>query len=82
MDLGLPIIVVLTMTDVARKSGLNVDPARLERAIGVPVRAVVIPKRHGVEALRHALGGNVLLIPPPRPCTWPTWTSTCERNPT
>lgn len=66
MDLGLPMVVVLTMTDVARKSGLSVDPARLERAIGVPVRAVVIHKRHGVEAIRHALAGSGLLFPPAR----------------
>lgn len=71
MDLGLPMLLVLTMTDVARKSGLNVDPARLERAIGIPVRAVVIPKRHGVEAVRQALGGSGLLFPPARPWKLP-----------
>lgn len=67
MDLGLPMIIVLTMTDVARKNGVHVDPERLERALGIPVRSVVVSRKHGVDALRHALTGVALVHPAGRP---------------
>jgi ferrous iron transport protein B len=66
LDLGLPVMVALTMTDVAKKSGLVVDAGRLERALGVPVRSVVIPRRHGLDGLRQSLSGKGLVTPPPR----------------
>jgi ferrous iron transport protein B len=72
MDLGLPMLVVLTMTDVAKRNGIHVDAERLERALGVPVRVVVAPKgRHGLADLRHLLSGRGLALPGPRPWRLP-----------
>src|SRR2546423_2759188 len=37
IDLKIPIVVALTMLDIARKKGIRVDIAELERELGVPV---------------------------------------------
>ncbi|HEY3266957.1 MAG TPA: ferrous iron transport protein B [Armatimonadota bacterium] len=71
MDLGLPMVVVLTMTDVARGNGVQVDPVRLERALGLPVRSVVVRKRHGVDGLMKTLSGSGLACPAERPWKLP-----------
>lgn len=55
LDLGLPVVVALTMTDAADREGAAVDAATLERAIGVPVRAVVAPRKVGLDALLAAV---------------------------
>lgn len=55
LDLGLPIVVALTMTDAAAKDGLTVDPAVLQVALGVPVRVVIASHKHGLAELRSAL---------------------------
>ncbi|MEI6432890.1 MAG: FeoB small GTPase domain-containing protein, partial [bacterium] len=47
MDLGLPILVVLTMGDTAAQQGIYVDAATLEKELGVPARAVVASRRSG-----------------------------------
>src|SRR5690606_31611536 len=71
MDLGLPMVVVLTMSDVARRNGVNVDPARLERALGVPVRTVVVNRRQGMGGLKETLAARSLTCPPLRAWTVP-----------
>ena len=63
MDLGLPVVVALTMTDTAREHGIAVDAAALERELGVPVRVVVASRRVGMEGLLTALGEM-----PEQPC--------------
>ncbi len=66
LDLGLPTVVILTMTDVAAQSGHQVDTVALEAALGVPVRVVVAAKGEGLEALRAALAALPQTPPPPR----------------
>jgi len=48
---GLPIVVALTMCDVAVKRGINVDPVALSKRIGVPVVAIDPRRRTGLDAL-------------------------------
>ncbi|CAL8970303.1 Fe(2+) transporter FeoB [Propionicimonas sp. T2.31MG-18] len=64
----LPILVALTMVDVAAKRGIAVDPATLAQALGCPVVAIDPRRRAGLEALaaavRDGLGGPE---PAPRP---------------
>jgi len=55
LELGLPTIVVLNMYDVAQRRGLDVDVARLERQLGVPVIATQANRRIGLDRLRQAL---------------------------
>jgi ferrous iron transport protein B len=52
--LGLPMIVVLNMTDLARKRGYSIDREKLSKELGVPVVETVAIARGGADALiRH-----------------------------
>ncbi|MDG4858146.1 FeoB small GTPase domain-containing protein, partial [Streptomyces sp. T-3] len=55
LDTGLPLVVMLTMTDIAAKRGSAPDAKVLERALGVPVVAVTGRTGKGVEALAEAV---------------------------
>src|SRR5947209_9909732 len=56
IDVGRPVVVALTMTDLARKQGIVIDVAELEKRLGVPVVPVQPHRRVGLAALRRALG--------------------------
>ena len=49
--LGKPMIVAVNMADVARRRGIRIDLAVLERELGVPVVETVAVQRHGARAL-------------------------------
>jgi ferrous iron transport protein B len=53
--LGLPIVVALNMIDLAERDGLKLDPAALERELGVPVIPTVAVRKRGIDALKDAL---------------------------
>ncbi len=55
LELGLPTVVVLTMTDLAAKAGRTVDVDALSQALGVPVVPVVAAQRTGLDALTEAI---------------------------
>jgi ferrous iron transport protein B len=55
LELGLPIVVALNMTDVAERRGQHIDPSALARALGCEVVPLVGHRRRGVEPLRAAL---------------------------
>ena len=55
IELGLPTIVALNMIDLARRDGLELDPAKLEQELGVPVIETVAVRRRGVTELQAAL---------------------------
>ena len=65
LDLGLPTLIVLTMTDVAAKNGHAVNIAALEGALGVPIRPVQVSKNSGMDALRDAIAALSQTPPPP-----------------
>ncbi|HAM43668.1 MAG TPA: ferrous iron transport protein B [Propionibacteriaceae bacterium] len=48
---GLPLVVAITMNDVARNRGISVDTAALAREIGCPVVAIDPRRRSGLDAL-------------------------------
>jgi ferrous iron transport protein B len=48
---GLPMVVALNMSDIARRKGIAIDPARLSAELGVPVVATVGIKPNGVQEL-------------------------------
>lgn len=54
-DCGVPMVVALTMTDLAERRGHPVDPAALEAVLGVPVVPLVAHRGTGIDALRAAL---------------------------
>jgi len=56
---ALPTVVALNMTDIARRRGLSIDPARLGELIGCPVVPIVARRGEGVDQLRAAVDGAV-----------------------
>jgi ferrous iron transport protein B len=75
VDLELPMIVALTMTDAAEKSGIQVDTAALSALLGVPVYPVVATTGAGLEMLRQAIAGIRDVEPPRRIRVWPELTA-------
>ncbi len=55
IELGLPTIVALNMVDLAKRDGLELDPAKLEQELGVPVVETIAVRRRGVTELHAAL---------------------------
>lgn len=55
IELGLPMIVLLGMSDLARSDGLAVDAAALSEQLGVPVLEVVCHRADGIASLRQQL---------------------------
>jgi ferrous iron transport protein B len=70
-DLGVPMIVALNMSDLARDRGFQLDRARLEQELGVPVVETVAIRDGGERALLERL--ESLPRPPARASTeWHT----------
>ncbi len=68
IDLKRPVVVALTMMDIARKKGIVVDINEMERELGVPVVMVNPRKNKGINELKKAIelvSGN-LFKPSPR----------------
>jgi ferrous iron transport protein B len=55
IDLKIPVVIVLTMMDIAARKGINIDIAALERELGVPVVAVNPRKQKGLAPLKKAI---------------------------
>ena len=55
MDLGLDVLLVLNMMDMAERKNLKVNVEGLSRKLGIPVIPVVGKKPEGIEAVRQAL---------------------------
>jgi ferrous iron transport protein B len=55
IDLGRPVVVALTMMDLARKKGIRIDLEKLEALLGVPVVAINPRKEKGMDLLDQAI---------------------------
>jgi ferrous iron transport protein B len=55
IDLKVPVVVALTMMDIARKKGIEIDVPGLERELGVPVIPVNPRKNKGLQQLKKTL---------------------------
>ncbi len=53
--LGRPVVIALNMMDLAERDGLTLDPAKLEKALGVPVVPTVAVRRRGLDDLSAAI---------------------------
>ncbi len=65
LELGIPTIVALNMSDVARANGKPVDAQSLSRALGAPVVELVASRGAGLDVLRHALSQTIAVPQPP-----------------
>ncbi len=51
VDLGAPVVIALTMFDLAQRSSIDIDVDKLSAELGVPVVPVVARKRKGLDQL-------------------------------
>ncbi|HZQ62092.1 MAG TPA: ferrous iron transporter B, partial [Casimicrobiaceae bacterium] len=54
-DLGVPMLLALNMSDVARKRGIDIDTVALARELGMPVVQTVAVRKKGADALLDAI---------------------------
>jgi len=59
IDLKVPVVIALTMMDLAKRKGIKIDLAELEREMGVPVVAVNPRKNKGIVELKRAINLTV-----------------------
>ena len=67
IDLKIPVVVALTMMDIARKKGTQIDVAGLERELGVAVVPINPRKNKGIPQLKKAIetvSKSVNAVPP------------------
>ncbi|WP_062270107.1 Fe(2+) transporter permease subunit FeoB [Endozoicomonas arenosclerae] len=55
LDMGLPVIVVLNMMDVASDKGMKIDADKLSRELGCPVHSMVASKDKGTRQLKDLI---------------------------
>lgn len=55
LEYGQPVVVALTMYDLAQRSGIEIDVAALSAGLGVPVVPVVASQRKGLSELARAV---------------------------
>lgn len=55
MDLKKPVVVALTMADIAKRKGIEIDLPQLERELGVPVVSINPRKEKGIVQLKKAI---------------------------
>lgn len=55
LELGVPLIVALNMSDLAAQRGLNIDREQLSHSLGSPILATVANRGQGIPALREEL---------------------------
>jgi len=70
--LGLPMVVALNMSDIARRKGIAIDAERLAGELGVPVVETVGVKAAGVRTLVKVLDGVSVPAHARQPAVWRT----------
>ncbi len=80
LELRLPTVIALTMTDAADQSGIGIDIEELRKQLGgVPICPVVATSGTGLESLRKAIAGIPDLPPPERIIVWPELSEAARR---
>ena len=59
IDLKIPVVLALTMNDLAAKKGIKIDIAGLQEDLGIPVVAVDARKNKGLQELKAALNSII-----------------------
>jgi ferrous iron transport protein B len=55
LEMGVPIVLVLNMMDVARKSGIDIDTRKLSQELGCPVVPIVAISGEGIPLLKQEI---------------------------
>ena len=59
IDLKIPVVIALTMMDLANKNGTKIDIPGLERSLGVPIVSINPRKNKGLTALKKTLSYSI-----------------------
>src|SRR5207249_5543621 len=62
IDLKVPVVIALTMMDLAKRKGLKIDITELERELGVPIIIVNPRKKKGITQLKKAIEQTALQL--------------------
>jgi ferrous iron transport protein B len=62
VDLKVPMVIALTMMDLAKRKGIKIDIAELERELGVPIIAVNPRKGKGIPQLKKVIEQTALQL--------------------
>ena len=54
-EIGLPVVLVLNMTDVAAERGVTFNPEQLSRRLGLPIVCTEAHRQRGIDTLRVAI---------------------------
>jgi ferrous iron transport protein B len=68
-ELGLPLILALNMTDVARSRGIELEVNELAKRLGAPVVELVAHRKQGLERLRAVIGEVLSGATPKKPAS-------------
>lgn len=71
LDLGLPTVIAVNLMDEARAVGRPADVEGLAKVLGCPVVGTAARSGEGVQALRAAIGAQLLARTPCGPVPWP-----------
>ena len=66
LELGLPTVIALTLSDLAAEKGIEIDARELSGRLGCPVVRIVAPTGEGVPSLLDAILASIA-APPPLP---------------
>lgn len=64
MDLKIPVVIALTMMDIATTRGITIDTAAMERMMGVPVVPINPRRNKGIAKLKKTIADTLELRPP------------------
>lgn len=67
MDLKIPVVIALTMMDIATTRGITIDTAAMERMMGVPVIPINPRRNKGIARLKKTIADTIDLKPAPLP---------------
>ncbi|MCW9708572.1 ferrous iron transport protein B [Fodinibius salsisoli] len=68
MDLEIPMIVLLNMSDLAEERGIEVDTNTIQKRLGVPVLPIVAKDKGDIQNVRQAIADHDLEAP--KPLSW------------
>ncbi len=64
MDLGMPVVIGLSMNDIAKRKGVSVDVDELQRLMGVPIVKINPRKNKGISQLKKTIADIIDLAEP------------------
>ncbi|VAV87267.1 Ferrous iron transport protein B [hydrothermal vent metagenome] len=67
--LGLPVILVLNMQDLAKRDGISIDPEILSQELGLPVVTSVAVRSSSLDSLKKQLSLSIAALTPPKDVT-------------